>query len=115
MKTQQQLPHTSSARQNAIDVSLKEPQSSTQSTKKPSETTSVAAVFAAMREIEEEDFDPDILQKLGGPQYGKKRWTFGNSATLVEGAASESPWVSAGWIVVPSGLTMLLLVAMFYA
>ncbi len=115
MKTQQQLLHTSSTLQSAIENSLEKPQSSPQTTKKPSETTSVAAIFSAMREIEEEDFDPDILQKLGGPQYGKKRWTFGNSATLVEGAPKESPWVSAGWIVVPSGLTLLLLVAMLYA
>lgn len=53
--------------------------------------------------------DPDLLAKLGGTRYGKRRWTLGNSNALVAGAQKEPLWVSVAWIVVPTGLMLLVL------
>lgn len=37
-----------------------------------------------------------------GPTYGKKRWTIGNSISLVEGNPQEPLGVSLAWILIPS-------------
>lgn len=63
----------------------------------------------------DDQFDPDILEKLGGPKYGKIRWTFGNSGDLVDGAPKESPWVGIAWVIVPTALALLMLAGMLAA
>lgn len=49
---------------------------------------------------------------LPGVRFGKKRWTFGHSASLVEGANREPAWVSAAWIAIPTAVAVLLLALM---
>lgn len=56
-----------------------------------------------------EQVDPKALQDLGGPKYGKQRWTLGNSGDLVDGAPKESPWVGIAWVVVPTAIALLIL------
>ena len=48
-----------------------------------------------------EEHDPDLLQKLGATPLNDRRWTLGNSRSIVKGARPEPFWVSVAWIVVP--------------
>lgn len=86
--------------------------SKTQSTK-PSSSSSNESDAPAGRTIDWSD--PDALHQLGGPKYGKRRWTLGSSSTLVEGAEAESPWVAVAWLVVPTALGALVLWALFFS
>jgi hypothetical protein len=51
----------------------------------------------------------DLGTTPSGRAYTNRRWTFGNSAELVEGESPEPFLVTAAWIAVPVGLGILLI------
>lgn len=58
------------------------------------------------------ELDPSQVQDEDYPAPRGKGWTLGNSSTLVPGTPAESRWVSLAWVVVPSTLAILILLAM---
>ena len=90
----------------------KSAQTNPQANKVSEAVASTEPVRPPAGEILNGEFDPDILEKLGGPQYTKKRWTLADSATLVRGAPSEPVLTTLSWIVLPTAIVALLLWAM---